>query len=151
VKKFLWWGEVKRFLNKRYVLAGLFAAIAVLSSLVLVYADYPPEYNLGWISPKGKMPLLWVYLLPPPEPGQDPEFTAFDIQQIRFYFGVDGENIEIPTIEHQIIDDYHYEFSIPPQYMRYGGQADYSFIEVQMDDLNWYWAVGPAPMWRRRP
>lgn len=139
--------EVKRDLKRRYALAGLVVTLSVLSSLVLVFAEYPTYGNLyhGHHAPWKN----WIYQIPLLPAPPLPSYTTADIQEIHFYFRVDGTNKEI-TIIPTNIGDYRYEFDIPKDSMRYGALADDTYIEIRFGD-EWYSAVGPAPMWRRRP
>ena len=140
--------EVKYDLKRRYALVGLLAALSVLFSLILVFADdYPPGVSYGTIMHGAKRPFTnWKYVLPP----VDPEYDTDDIVEMLFWFVVDEEKISVPITETSR-DDYTVEFEFPPEYMQYGAIADHTWLEVQMDDGEWYYAVGPAPMWRRRP
>ena len=140
--------EVKRDLKRRYALAGLVVTLSVLSSLVLVFAEYPTYGNLYH---GNKAPWKnWIYQIPlEPAPGL-PIYTTDDIQEIHFYFRVSGIDIEIPmTVTN--IGERRYEFDIPHDSMRYGYNADDTYIEIRFGENDWYSAVGPAPMWRRRP
>ena len=127
---------------------GLLAALSVFYTLIIVFADtYPPNESYGTIMHGAKRPFTnWKYVLPL----VDPEYDTDDIVEMIFWFVVDEENISVPITETNR-DLYTVEFEFPPEYMRYGSNADYTWLEVQMDDFEWYYAVGPAPMWRRRP
>lgn len=140
---------MKRDLKRRFVIVGLLAVLSVLSSVIFVFGVYPPTISYGSLFHGTKRPFTnWVYALPLiPEP-PIPYYDTDDIQEILFWFIVGEEKIEVPITETSR-DLYLVEFEFPPEYMRYGALADYTWIEIKMTDGEWYYAVGPAPMWRR--
>ncbi len=137
---------MRRILKRKYALVGLVATISVLTSLVCVSAY--TTYGSLLRAKKGGCPLFWLYVFHPQPDDTDP-YTSDDIVEIRFYFGLaDDSELLVPTT---ITEErtYEVEFEIPGSYMRYGAHAEYTYIEVEFDDGEVYWAVGPAPMWRR--
>ena len=131
---------------------GLLAALSVFYTLIIVFADtYPPNVSYGTIIHGAKRPFTnWLYALPLVPDPPIPFYSTNEISEIHFWFAVGEVNISVPITETSR-DDYTVEFEFPPEYMQYGAIADHTWLEVQMDDGEWYYAVGPAPMWRRRP
>jgi len=136
-------------LKRRYALAGLLAAISMLFSLAIVaHADliYPPDESHGNIlrARQGGNPLFWWYILPSGSP-----YTTYDIELMYFWVHVDGVKTSVPIKSTTIISLTVIEIELFGSFMRDGALADDTYIEVQMIDDEWYWADGPAPMWRR--
>ena len=133
-------------MKRRFALAGLVAALSVLSSFVIVFADtYPPtDTSYGWISHAKGCPFTnWVYVLP-----SDDIYDAYNIEEMLFWFVVGEEKTQI-TITETSKTQYLVGFEFSPQDMRYAAKADKTWMEIKMDDGEWVYAVGPAPMWRR--
>ena len=136
-------------MKNRYTLAGLFATIVMLSSLTIVAhadLDYPPEESYGTLfrARRGGNPIFWLYELP-----LDGPYTTDNIDIILFWVRIGEVKFSVPIKTITTLTPFSVEIEVEGSFMKDGAFADDTYLEVQMDDSEWFYAVGPAPMWRR--